>query len=246
VAARGQPARVVNYGESGYVIRQSVAMLLDRLEHGDRPSLVVFYGGTEDTFSALQNGEAGLPQNESNRRQEFNVMQPYRLDKTLHVMTSGIERLGSLIRARLPESRTERERTNADLAPNVATVYCRTAEIAEMLGRGYGFETRVYWQPVLFTKHRTTVYEAGVRGQYEYARDFFAAVDDRLGDTEACHRVGLRNISRVFDTDPEPAYLDAFHLTERGNALVAREVAPDLAVALATRTSGPSAREAAQ
>ncbi len=231
--ARGRQVRIVNYGESGYVLRQSLDTVIDRLQRGDVPRVAVFYSGVEDTFSALQNGEPGLPQNEANRRLEFNATQPQNLDKLWHVLTAGVERLGSLARTRLvPSAAAQDARAASDregLADGVVATYCSTARVAVALGRQYGFAAKFYWQPVLFMKTSPTTYEAGVRERYGYARDFFNQVYTRMSRPGACSDVEVTDLSHLFDRETQPRYVDAFHLTEGGNEAVAHAIARDIA-----------------
>lgn len=83
LAERNVAADVVNFGEGGYVSTQELLALLRRLQQGDVPDIAVFYHGLNDMYSAAQSGEAGIPQNEWNRRAEFNLssrkIQLYRL-----------------------------------------------------------------------------------------------------------------------------------------------------------------------
>lgn len=62
---------IINLGETSYVSIQDTILLLRLLQQGVRPDIVVFYDGVNDTFSAYQQGVAGLPQNEFNRQTEF-------------------------------------------------------------------------------------------------------------------------------------------------------------------------------
>ncbi|HSH75951.1 MAG TPA: SGNH/GDSL hydrolase family protein, partial [Longimicrobiales bacterium] len=63
--------RVVNHGVPAYVLTQEAIRLALLLRQGARPSAVVFYDGINDVFSAVQKGQAGWPQNEVNRRRDF-------------------------------------------------------------------------------------------------------------------------------------------------------------------------------
>jgi hypothetical protein len=76
LAAAGHAVEVVNYGQVGYVSTQEVLTLQGELRRGGRPDVAIFLHGYNDLMAALQEGVAGLPQNESNRRAEFNVGLP--------------------------------------------------------------------------------------------------------------------------------------------------------------------------
>ena len=56
VSAR--PVCVVNFGESAYVLTQSVLQLLLQLQAGNVPDLVIWYEGYNDAYSAYQKGWA--------------------------------------------------------------------------------------------------------------------------------------------------------------------------------------------
>ena len=74
----GVDAEVTNFGESGYVSTQELLTLLLELREGNVPDVAIFYNGPNDVFAAHQQGVAGLPQNEFNRRAEFNLTHPSR------------------------------------------------------------------------------------------------------------------------------------------------------------------------
>src|SRR5262249_50473552 len=94
LAQRGLNVRVTNHGQSGYVSTQEMIAALLQLQAGHRPEVVVFYDGVNDTYSALLESDIGVPQNESNRRQEFNLLKsPQRL--ALNLGSSLIERSSS-------------------------------------------------------------------------------------------------------------------------------------------------------
>ena len=54
-----------------FALTQGMLELMLQLRAGQRPDVVVFYDGINDTFSVLQNGIPGVGQNEMNRVSEF-------------------------------------------------------------------------------------------------------------------------------------------------------------------------------
>jgi lysophospholipase L1-like esterase len=70
-APPGMTFHVTNFGESGYVFTQGMLELQMQLRQGNIPDVVVFYDGINDVAAAAQRGEAGVPQNETNRSREF-------------------------------------------------------------------------------------------------------------------------------------------------------------------------------
>ena len=236
---RGRAAEVTNYAESGYVTFQDVSMLLSRLHRGNVPDLVVFYGGVDDVFSALQNGVAGIPQNEVNRRREFNVLQPENVGKLLPVLTSGTQYFAGMVRRRLMRNTAGAVLPEAGnrsaLAQAVIEQYCANLRTVRGLAREYGFRALFFWQPVIFTKPTLTSYEVFERDRYGYARDFFAETYKRMADAPpSCRDLGLDDVSRVFENDARPYYIDAFHVTEAGNQRVAAAMLPIVIESLAS------------
>ena len=59
--------KVINFGQLGYVNTQELILLLEQLRQRNIPDLVIFYDGYNDTFSAFQNGKAGITENEVTR-----------------------------------------------------------------------------------------------------------------------------------------------------------------------------------
>ncbi|HEV3141260.1 MAG TPA: SGNH/GDSL hydrolase family protein [Vicinamibacterales bacterium] len=247
LSERGRNASVVNYGESGYVTGQSVAALLTALRRGDVPDVVTFYAGAEDVFSAFQNGAAGLPENEENRRLEFNATQPESIRQVFAVMTAGSQRLGLLLQRMRSSGARETAATvspaTGKMAASAVEQMCANVRIASALGAHYRFHVSFYLQPTIFTKPTLTPYEQRERDRYETSAALFAAAYAAIEDG-ACRDLDVHDISRLFERESRPLYVDAFHLTEDGNvrvaAVIAADVAgligrPDAAVAAATR-----------
>ena len=69
----GKTVRVeaTNFGVPGHTFTQEILELILQLRAGARPDVVMFYDGINDVKAAVQNGEAGLPQNEANRARDF-------------------------------------------------------------------------------------------------------------------------------------------------------------------------------
>src|SRR5687768_708204 len=63
--------RVTNFGVPGHTFTQEILELMLQLRAGVRPDVVVFYDGINDAMATVQNGHAGVPQNEWNRVADF-------------------------------------------------------------------------------------------------------------------------------------------------------------------------------
>jgi len=228
--ASGRAVRVTNFGESGYVMRQGLDALIGELLAGARPQAVVFQIGVEDTFAAFQGAEPGQPQNEDNRVTEFNALQPDAFASQWRILTTGSHLFGDLLRRNLvssPAVPVEGPRAGA-----VVTHLCSATKIVTALGRQYGFATVVAWQPVLFTKRRLTAHEVLAAAQYQSAAPFFATVYDRVRAGNWCDDPVVTDLSGLADDEAGPMYIDAFHLSELGNARLAARLAPLVAAGL--------------
>lgn len=226
------PVDVVNYGESGYVTRQAAEMLITELLAGRRPDVVVFTSGVEDTFAALQSGQVGLPQNEDNRRAEFNAMQPESLAQQGRLLVSGLEVLGARLRARFVRQPTaQTNQLSQTLAAEVVANYCATAAFIAALGDRYGFRSVFFWQPILFLKSQQTAYERAAERQYGYAAAFFADVY-KVHAQQDCPGVTVHDVGPAIYAEAGPMFIDAFHLTEEGNRRIALAMLPAVSEAL--------------
>ena len=224
----GQAAVVVNYGESGYVSGQSLIALIGALREGTRPALVIFYGGVEDTFAAYQNGVAGIPQNEANRRTEFNVSNSLAIRSLWKLLTAGTTRTSSLIWQRSENGDAlSTSRDESQLAHDVLADYCANVEAASALGRQYGFAVLAFWQPVIFSKVHLTAYERGEAARQQGSRAFFERVYRHVSSSSAaCRPIALHDISRLFEQQAAPRFLDSMHVTEEANREIAAAIAP--------------------
>ena len=232
---RGVIADVTNFGESGYVSTQSVLALEHELRQGHRPDLVVVYDGINDTYSAYQQGVAGWPQNEDNRARDFNPSladRVRRVAKDLGVKSQTRRFLLHFTPARNASSaaRPEIARPAADdrLAQEVIRIFSINMEMIRTLGRQYGFDSVLYWQPTILDKPHLTAYEQAYRTEMKPMEPFFARTYDiiRRGSFEKTH--GLHDLSPVFATTEAPVFLDSFHLGETGNELIAKAMLPDI------------------
>lgn len=223
--------RVVNMGESGYVNTQSVIALELELRRGNVPDYVIFYDGINDVFSAYQNNEAGLPQNEQHRVMEFNLLQDGRRLRELGVKTFWMKTVTAgfvttirnlitvtppapIVRSHLPEE--------------VVRLYRGNLEILDALSRHYGFRYRVYWQPVVFSKRDPSSYERTQIDKMAYVRSLYLDVYARVAADSAMRaNPHFRNLSDIFD-GAGPVYLDFCHVSERGNGIIARRLYEDL------------------
>ncbi len=252
---QGIQAAVTNYGETGWVSTQEVIALELELRQGRRPDVVVFYDGINDTYTAFQQGIAGIPQNEFNRVSEFNFLNKPVKERARLVAKDAALRLSTrrLFDALRPDSGKGLgvqldetapgfaldEAGTARLARQVVDTYASNVELVRALGEHYRFKSFFYWQPAVADKPHLTEYEKTLSIEMQPIERFFRqtnqALRDRQHDKPEPTRV--RDLTGVFAEVSAPMFVDRFHLGETGNEVIAKQMVPDVLAGLADRAS---------
>lgn len=229
------PVRIENFGESGYVSTQSILRLMLELRRGNVPDYVIFYDGVNDVYSAYQNHEAGLPQNESHRAAEFNLLKnserrwKIALDSLYSrtVTASVVRGLRSLIFGDPRPQEAEPE-----LAGEIVRYYRGNLDLVESLSHRYGFRYTAYWQPVVFERKEASAYESQQAELWKHVRPLFAEAYRRVREDSTLRaNRSFCDISSVFRDMAQPVFLDFCHITEAGNAVVARRMYEEMKAA---------------
>jgi hypothetical protein len=224
--------RITNFGQLGYVNTQEMIFLFRELQHGSRPSIVIFYDGYNDTYAAFQNREAGVPQNEQIRIREFNILNRSRTPdffwevlkrSNLYNLIEGAHT--KLFRTKplpllLPE-------TQSQLVADVLQNYSMNKTIIEAVANNTGFVPLFYWQPTPYTRaNRNRFEESWLRDPAEglFFKDVYAAVRHSPLETNA----SFHDIGDVFQGFEGTLYIDFAHTTERGNEIIARRMLQDV------------------
>ena len=236
---------MTNFGASAYITTQEVVSLVRELQAGNLPDLVIFYDGMNDTFGTFQRGGvAGLPQNESNRVREFNLLLPpnsKRLYKESLLMilnnSATYQVLRSLVRratrhelpSRLIWDDDSFMRPTVDKVANeAARTYAWNVSFVRSISAAYGFESLFYWQPAIFSKDKLTAYEQEVRKREKYLEGYYDATTNRV-KAELPNTGKFHDISGIFKGDGRPHFIDGAHLSESGNEIVAGRIVKDVA-----------------
>lgn len=234
---------VVNYGESGYVLAQGVASLLQQLRTGARPSIVVFYDGINDVAAAVMNGRAGSTQNEENRAAEFEFgRRAFTRDRDFATEYRAFRAIGAAAFDRFLLVQFVRRRGRpvefADaevLADQVAAYRAETVRQVASLAETYGFRALFVWQPTLApTRKPLTQFESSLQKMVD-ADPFLralgrvhASMPQRLATTTPeSPAVRFLDLSQLFSTDSAPVFTDRLgHVTEAANAKIAAAMLP--------------------
>jgi hypothetical protein len=172
VAGPGVRIQATNFGVPGRVFSQEIIELMLQLRSGNRPDAVVFYDGINDVIATVENGAAGIPENESNRAEDFARGRLFVADSghglqhdfryVGRVLVPVLQRLELVQRLEAFRSRTAPPLISADSAARSETrVYAENVRIVEALARSYGFQPLYVWEPDLQSTHKPlTAHEA--------------------------------------------------------------------------------------
>lgn len=245
-----EPVCVINFGQQGYVNTQELIELQLQLRAGNIPDLVIFYDGTNEIWSAVESDTAGmhfcfqeiadLYENRHFVRETAAVQQGilhFALEfNSIHFMKRiiGMEQYNSRVLYR------EAERSMCILhgedfvdpmvfAGRIMDIYEGDLRILQALSREFGFEYRVFWQPVVLTGNKSLTPEE---------RDIYDLQDSFIKSLYLeCEQLALELESRydnflcitdAFDDVDEAVYTDICHLNSRGDSLIAVRICSDL------------------
>ncbi len=229
LADSGVDARISNFAQLGYVNFQEVISLLCELKNDNLPTVVIFYDGFNDVFSAFTNGVAGIPLKELNRRVEFNITKSGRRLLKAFVRNLRIFQLfcekSKLKQYTKFDAGTDENR----LSDDVVRVIRSNVKLVEDLGSAHGFSALFYWQPTIFHKNELTEYEQNQARIIEPARPFFQATYSRIKSCDVLSKnMNFHYVADLFMDTNKPYYIDFGHITEGGNLRVAKRMAVDV------------------
>lgn len=216
-------ARVVNYGQTGYVTAQDLILFQMQLLEGNAPDVAVFYGGFNDVLSAYTQGYSGLSLQEANRAAD---------SESGRTLRAG----GWLLRpptAELSADALALVTTRTSSPDDILARYLDTLAMIERLASAYGVRVLFVWQSALAFKsprvgienvayERLTSERAGL-AELHIAVD--AGLRQRLQAGDAPAVVSLADL---FNGREEAIFYDLVHITEVGNQAVAEALLPHL------------------
>lgn len=236
---------VTNFGVPGQTFTQEIIRLQLELRAGNRPDVVLFYDGINDVMATVQNGRAGLPQNEENRAEDFRRGRSEAaearpgfvnaLKAVGRVAVTALRRLEVVQRVlavRQPDAATPVPTDS--LASSSVRVFAANARLVEALAAGYGFQSIYVWQPALLSSRKPlTAREQWLRRKSRIA-DLHVAIPPLIGPAMSAV-VGDRFIDAtgLFDRDSLDVFVDEFgHTYERANPRIVDTLLPTLKAAV--------------
>ncbi len=236
LAELGVEAEVTNFGQLGYVSGQDRLALDEELCAGRTPDVAVFFNGYNDLMSALQEGRAGIPQNETHREIEFNITTSGAFahdlgrSATFWLLKGLLRRSGMVVDPRARGEVVVEGTTEAELAEAIVEAYAANVRAVEIAGASYDFAALYYWQPAIFTKQHLVADEERSAGSFPALGRLQAQVRERFADTpELGDNDRFHDLAGFFDEEQAAVFIDSCHFTEPGAAALGRRLAEDVA-----------------
>lgn len=233
-AALGGEARVENLGQVGYMSTQEVLTLLERLQSGLRPDVVVFYDGVNEVLPMLKLGRAGVPLDVPRREREFNLTRPGESRRLLGATFSSLAEQSKLAKKALGAAPARPTTPIADpeaAAAQIVRSYAANVRTVQGMAQRFGFRALFFWQPTVFSKRAHSADEASAAKR---RGDFRALYTAAAAEVRATLAGEVFDLSDAFGDDPVPVFFDFCHVNEAGNRHLAALIAPHVRTALET------------
>jgi hypothetical protein len=218
-----------NFGERGWTAHQSLMLLIQLIQEGHRPEVVVFYDGVNDVYfkcNRLHNADshgwenpiAGL------------INEPLKSSTFTHYFAP-VKALAVRIQRALKRASSDDDDQNnnvADCHQNstkakaIAENLLRDWQLAKQLVTAYGGEFIGVLQPLMFYSH-TRANQSALSPVYQHLKLQYDAVYPLLTKRLVSDRE-YHDLTSVLDHD-EDLYLDFCHIGPNGNRYVANKIA---------------------
>jgi hypothetical protein len=217
-----------NFGERGWTAHQSLMLLIQLIQEGHRPDLVVFYDGVNEVFYKCNRVHNAESHGWEKQIAGF-INEPVKSSTFTHYFAP-VEALAVRVQRALTRARGADETNNyaADChqnptkAKDIAENLLRDWQLAEQLVTAYGGEFIAVLQPLMFYSH-ARANQSALSPFYQHLKAQYDAIYplliERLGSSGRYH-----NFISALDRD-ENLYLDFCHLGPKGNHYVASKIA---------------------
>jgi hypothetical protein len=213
--------RSENFGDLGYTAHQSLLLLIQLLQEGHRPDLVVFYDGVNEVWAKCRVESVA-----TSTELDFSIRNVLRRsshpDSFTYYFTPFLKAAENFSRELNRETRGESYDcpSNAEKAEAVADNMIKDWELAKLLTEHYGGKFIAFLQPVVhFSRTKVNHIGGSAAALIERLRPSYEKIYPMLRERVARHGDGFHDIVSAADID-EPVYIDFCHLDRRGNARV--------------------------
>lgn len=213
-----------NFGEPGYTAHQSLLLLIQVLQAGHRPDVVVFYDGVNEVWVKCR---SELTPESHEREQQFRtVLRRSSVTDAFPHYLAPLFTVAANVRREL--DRTSRGEhydchRNPQKAQAIVDNMIKDWELAKKLVEWHGGKFIGILQPVVHFS-RTPFEHLPSRALIERLRPGYESIYPMLRERVARLGEGFYDLVSIVDGN-EPVYTDFCHLTEKGNAVVAGRIA---------------------
>lgn len=221
LADAGTPQRVLNYGQTGYVIMQDSLLFQAQLLQGRAPQVAVFYGGFNDLLAAYGAGMAGVSLQENERLAD---------SESGRLLRSGQPLLRPLAPA-LSQYDFSLLAASSASAEDIVGRWWATTDLLRALCDAYQVRCLFVWQPFIAFKSSLSDFEQGILERLEQERPDFITLYQQADAlvrqrAQASAPTDLLILSDLFSATPDSLFYDLIHITEFGNRAVAEALLP--------------------
>jgi lysophospholipase L1-like esterase len=219
---------ISNFGVEGYLTNQELILLINMLKTGERPDIVIFYDGVNDSDAAVS---PGIPGAHLGFERVKSLVEGSVAGKLDFLRSFNTLRLAKAVAKRLRPSGFDTLPASEITARAAAALdnYQTNIRIVGMLGREYNFKTYCFWQPSLASGHKPLVpfeeqlWNAGPN--FLVPHKILTATNQEAARRSA-QNAGFVFLGNIFDSVSDPLYIDPhMHLGPQGNQIVADAIA---------------------
>lgn len=209
-----------NFGESAYVVHQNLLLLIQLLQEGHRPDLVIFYDGANDALHKCRIELTPLSHEREYQMQTL-LRQSSRPDSFLHYFAPivAVAQKTALTLSRGSRSQHYNCQEDAKKSENIAESMFLDWRLAKQLVEGYGGTFVGILQPVAYFS-RTRLDRSTLSDEEEAQyKSIYPIMRDKIARGREFY-----DLVSVLDRDEE-VYIDWCHLVPKGNRYVVDRIA---------------------
>ena len=238
----GYSVEVVNFGQTGYVSTQEMFKLMLHLQQGRRPDMVVFYNGSNDSWS---DGPGSVDRDETktilnhylynDRNYLSNTMNSiqtllfnHNISKEDYDNYRILDSIDSFNYFNQHYLQTWHYENREEKYQDIIDAYFFNVNAVHSLGDFYNFDVLFYWQPNIATKDNLTDDERNLAygeryEMFEHHQEFNKHITPELRDQER-----VTSLLDIFEGEKREIYKTDVHKTELGYQIVADFITDDI------------------
>lgn len=224
----GKPACVRNFGEGAWVSTQEVTQLMLALKSEARkPNMVVFYDGANDMYVPYQSGKPDVHMNFDTIKRQFEGQRSLRDGGFGYLLQTNTVRFIFSLAAKGAQHQGDRPVPNSDLeglAKGAVQNYFANMDTVQGLAQQYGFDYAFFWQPVVYTSHKTLIGDEQQIRQSKKLANLAAWVPRAYDLVHGQQHPHFYDMTNAFDQSNQTLFLDWCHITMTGNQLIAKKM----------------------